>query len=166
MTRTAPSFALALLLGGGCATAVPPPQGPGEGPAPLAAATPPPPAPPPPPTCTALARPGVLRRSAVARVVDAGLGQWLAGGVEVDRSPPPGRRFEGWVVRSLYPGDPCYRDVDVQIGDVVVRINGKSIERPEQAQEVFSSLRSAPALVLDLIRAGQSRTVTLPIVEP
>jgi type II secretory pathway component PulC len=98
------------------------------------------------------------------RTVDAGLGQWLAGGVEVDRRLAQGR-FQGWIVRSLYPGDPCYRDVDVKVGDVVVRVNGKSVERPEQASDVFSSLRSAPALVVELLRGGEARTVTLPISE-
>jgi S1-C subfamily serine protease len=145
-----------------CATAAPPPLGPGEAPAVLPGPAPVAPVPAAEAPCTAFARAGVLRRSAVSRTLDAGLGQWLAGGVDVDRSLAGGR-FQGWAVRSLYPGDPCYREVDVRVGDVVVRINGQSIERPEQASEVFSSLRTAPALVVDLLRGGQSRTVTIAI---
>jgi hypothetical protein len=145
-----------------CATASPPPAE--IPPEPPAAVLPPPPPPPPPPACMAFARPGVLRRSALRRGVDAGLGQWLAGGVDVDRSPPRGR-FQGWLVNRLYPADPCYRDIDVRVGDVVVRVNGKSVERPEVAGEVFSALRSAPALVVELVRDGQPRTVTLPIAD-
>lgn len=121
-------------------------------------------APAPEPICTAFARAGVLRRSALRPAIDAGVGQWLAGGVEVDRSPPRGS-FQGWIVRRLYPGDPCYRDIDVRVGDVVVRVNGKSLERPEQASDALSSLTTAPALVVELLRAGQSRTVTLPIAD-
>jgi type II secretory pathway component PulC len=55
--------------------------------------------------------------------------------------------------------------VDVQVGDVVVRINGKSIERPEQASDVLASLRTAPALVVDLVRGGQAHRVTLAIAD-
>jgi hypothetical protein len=145
----------------GCARTPPPPVvGPGEEPAPIAAAPAAPP-PPPVPACTAFARPGVLRRSAVVRAVDAGLGAWLAG-VDVTASLAGGR-FRGWIVKRLYPGDPCYREVDVLVGDLVTRVNGKSVERPEQATEVLASLRSAPAVVVDLLRRGQPRTVTLAI---
>jgi S1-C subfamily serine protease len=129
-----------------------------------AAEAPPPQAPPPEPVCAAFVRAGVLRRSALRPAIDAGVGQWLSGGVDVDRSPPRGA-FQGWLVRRLYPGDPCYRDVDVRVGDVVVRINGKSIERPEQASDALASLTTAPALVVELLRAGQLRTVTLPIAD-
>jgi hypothetical protein len=153
---------LVVVLLAACATTAPPPMGPGEAPAVMPG--PPPVAPVAAAPCTAFARAGVLRRSAVSRTVDAGLGQWLAGGVDVDRRLAGGR-FQGWAVRSLYPGDPCYRELDVRVGDVVVRVNGKSIERPEQASEVFSSLRTAPALVVDLLREGQPRTVTLAIAE-
>ena len=162
-TRARPSAALlGVLAWCACATSPPPPPVVGEEPSAIAA--PAPPAPPPEPQCTAFARAGVMRRSAVRRVVDGGLGQWLAGGVDVDRSLAQGR-FQGWIVRKLYPGDPCYRNLDLQVGDVVTRVNGKSIERPEQASDVFSSLRTAPALVVDLVRGGRPRTLTLPIAE-
>jgi hypothetical protein len=154
LTLVAVSLALV-----GCAAHAPPPPVPPE-PTPVVAATPPPPEE---PACTAFARPGVLRRSSVGRVVDGGLGRWLAA-VEVDPGVSQGR-FRGWVVRSLYPGDPCYRAVDLHAGDLVVKVNGKSIERPEQASDVFSSLRTAPALVVDFVRDGQPHTLTFPIVE-
>src|SRR5438045_2678860 len=104
-----------------CATATPP--GPLLEEPPAAAATPAPAPSPPPPACRAFARPGVLRRSALTAALNASLGVWLSG-VQVDASVQKGR-FRGWVVRSLHPGDPCYRDVDVRTGDVVVRVNGK-----------------------------------------
>ena len=148
-----------------CASA-PPPAPLGEGPTPTrapAAVTEAPP-PPPPPTCTSFARPGVLRRSLVTRTVDARLGNWLAGGVVVDPFMQKGR-FRGWIIRGLYPNDPCYREIDLRPGDVVSRVNGKSIERPEQANEVFESLRSAPALVVEFSRAGAPMKLTFQIVE-
>jgi S1-C subfamily serine protease len=146
-----------------CATTPPPAIGPplGEGPTPPLAAEP---APPPRPTCTAFVRPGVLRRSSLVRAIGAGLGQWMADGVEVEPRHAQGR-FQGWIVRRLYPDDPCYQQVDLQVGDVVTRANGKSIENPDQANEVFSSLRTAPSLVIDLVREGRPRTLTFPIAD-
>ena len=124
-------------------------------------------APPPPapaaPTCTAFARPGVLKRSALTPALNGSLGRWLSG-VQVDPSVQKGR-FRGWVVRSLHPEDVCYRQVDVRPGDVVVRVNGKSIERPEQANEIFQSLRTAPALEVELVRDGAPMKLAFPIVE-
>ncbi len=127
---------------------------------------PPPVAPPPPaPVCTAFARPGVLRRSAVTRTVEAGLGRWL-GGVQVD--PGMGdspKRFRGWIIKRLYPGDACYRDVDLAPGDLVLRLNGRSIEKPEEANEVWSSLLTANAIVVELVRDGKPRKLFFPIVD-
>jgi hypothetical protein len=162
-----------VLLFSACATSgasepEPAPLGPGTAPTPMAApAAPAPvrvdpsPAPPAPRTCNMFAQPGVLRRTALARLIDAGLPRWLQG-VEGDRALA-NHRFKGWVVRSLYPGDPCYKDVDLQPGDVVQKVNGRSIERPEQAFEVLESLRSAPALVVEYLRDGKPRQFTIPI---
>lgn len=129
------------------------------------AAPAPAPAPPAPPaTCTSFARPGVLRRSLVARTVSAGIGRWLAGGVDVVASLSRGK-FRGWTVNRLYPEDVCYREVDVRPGDVVVKVNGRSVERPEHAQQVFDALPTAPALVVELVRGGKPLTLTFPIAD-
>jgi S1-C subfamily serine protease len=148
-----------LFLVGACATTPPFPPVPAE-PTPVQTAIPPPVEE---PRCTGFAHPGVLRRSSVGQVVDAGLPRWLAA-VDVDPALAQGH-FRGWVIRSLYPGDPCYRDVDLRAGDLVVKVNGKSVEHPEQASDVFSSLRTAPALVVDFVRDGQPHTLTLPIAD-
>ncbi|MGB8299003.1 MAG: hypothetical protein WCG85_26530 [Polyangia bacterium] len=131
---------------------------------PSPAAEPPPPPAPEPVTCTAFVKPGVLKRSAVIRVVDAGIGRWLSGGVEVERRIAKSR-FQGWEIRRLYSGDPCYATVDLRPGDVVVRVNGRPIEKPEQAFDVLSSLRTVPELVVDFLRDGQPQKLTLQIVD-
>jgi S1-C subfamily serine protease len=142
----------------------------GEQPTPIVAAAPSPvakPAQPPPPepaVCTAFARPGVLKRSAVVRVVDAGLGCWLAGGAEVERKIAK-RRFQGWEIRRLYPGDPCYAAIDLRPNDVVIQVNGRSVEKPEQAFDVLGSLRTASELVVDFLRDGQPQKLTLQIAD-
>jgi S1-C subfamily serine protease len=113
------------------------------------------------PACGALLAPGVLARSALRRAVDAGLGRWL-GGVDVEAARAGGR-FSGWRIRRLYPGDPCYAALDLRPGDVVTRINGASIERPEQANALFVSLPAAPALTVEYLRDAAPRSLTLTI---
>jgi general secretion pathway protein C len=115
------------------------------------------------PVCSDFVRPGVLRRAAVVRVVDRGLGQWLS---QVRVAPArSGRKFTGWEIRELYPDDPCYRAVDLQAGDVVTRVNGASLEKPDQADQVFQGLRTAPRLDIELVRQGVPRRVSLAIVD-
>ena len=131
------------------------------------AEAPAPPATPPPvsagPVCSDFVRPGVLRRAAIVRVVDRGLGQWLS---QVRVAPArSGRKFTGWEIRQLYPDDPCYRAVDLQAGDVVTRVNGASLEKPDQANQVFQGLRTAPGLDIELMRQGVPRRVSLAIVD-
>jgi hypothetical protein len=122
--------------------------------------------PPAPPSsaCDARVGPDGLRRAALRRTLDAGLGSWLQG-VVVDPKVERGQ-FRGWIVRSLHPGDACFADVDLQPGDVVTRINGHTIERPEEAHDVWAELRTAPALMVDYLRAGQRKTLRFTIVDP
>ncbi len=165
-----------LLLASGCGTATsqmaePAPVGPD--PAPIIAAPPPEPAapvppasipsvaPPPAPTCTMFVKPGVVGRAALVRSIDAGMPRWLQG-VEGDRVLAK-HRFQGWVIKSLHPTDPCYREIDLRQGDVVQKVNGKAVEKPDQAFEVFESMRTAPAIVVDYLREGKARQLTLAI---
>jgi hypothetical protein len=114
-------------------------------------------------TCEMFAKPGILKRSALVRLLDAGLPRWLQG-VEGDRALA-NHRFQGWLVKSLHPGDPCYKEVDLRPGDVVQKVNGKSIEKPEQAFDVAESLRSAPALVVDYLRDGRTGRLSIAIAD-
>ena len=117
----------------------------------------------PPPSCTMFVKPGVLRRTALVRLIDAGLPRWMQG-VEGDRALA-NHRFQGWLVKSLYPNDPCYQDVDLRRGDVVQKVNGKSIEKPEQAFDVAESLRTAPAIMVEFLREGKPQRITITIAE-
>ena len=104
-----------------------------------------------------------LRRSAVKRTVDAGLGRWLQ---EVSVDPLLARgRFKGWIIRALPADDECYLGVDLRAGDVVTRVNGRSIERPEEALAVWVGLPASSELVVDLLRDGRARTLRLGIVD-
>jgi hypothetical protein len=114
--------------------------------------------------CPGRAPSGGLRRASLQKTLDRGLGAWLRG---VDIEPfVIGGKFGGWRLRALFPGDPCYRDVDLKVGDIITRVNGRSIEKPEQAHEVWQALRRAESLVVDYRREGAVRRLEIPIVEP
>ena len=76
-----------------------------------------------------------------------------------------GGRFVGFRVLSFYPDDPALSSVDLSSGDVVVRVNGQSIERPEHAIRVWDSLRVASELVVDVLRDGEPRELRFAIVD-
>ena len=109
------------------------------------------------------AKPGVLKRAALVGLLDAGLPRWLQS-VEGDRALAK-HRFQGWLVKSLHPGDPCYRNVDLRAGDIVQKVNGKSIEKPEQAFDVAESLRTASTLVVEYLRDGKAQILSIAITE-
>lgn|GEM_PF-4262966 len=104
-----------------------------------------------------------VKRSALGRTLDAGLGTWLRG-IDVEAKLERGH-FQGWLVRSLYDGDPCWADVDLRAGDIVTRINRRPIERPEQAQIVWTGLRASREIVVDYLRDGQPRTLKFLVVD-
>lgn len=111
------------------------------------------------------ARPGTdsLRRTAVLRTLDGGLGQWLRN-VDVDPKLEHGR-FRGWIIRTLPAGDACYGDLDLRAGDIVTRVNGRPVERPEEASDVWEGLRTSSALVIDFTRAGHPHSLRFKIVD-
>ena len=121
------------------------------------------PAPRPPLPCEARRGVDGLRRAAVLRTLDGGLGHWLRN-VDIDPKLEHGR-FRGWIIRTLPEGDACYADLDLQAGDVVTRINGRPVERPEEASDIWDGLRTSTALVIDFVRAGRPRTLRFRIVE-
>jgi type II secretory pathway component PulC len=104
-----------------------------------------------------------VRRTSLVRLIEAGLPRWMQG-VEGDRMLA-NHRFQGWLIKSLYPGDPCYQDIDLRSGDVVQKVNGKSIEKPEQAFDVVESLKTAPAIVVEFLRAGKPQRITIAIAD-
>lgn len=93
-------------------------------------------------------------------MVERGLGSFLQR-VSVEPRFANGR-FRGWSLLRLSPAD-FWAGVDLRPGDVVLEINGKSIERPEQAFEVFEGLRTAEHLVVRFERAGEPRELSYPI---
>jgi S1-C subfamily serine protease len=119
---------------------------------------------PPPPSAKAPEprRVDALDRGEVLAVLDEGLGSFLRR-VEVEAVVQTGR-FEGFRIVGLFP-DAYWRGVDLRPGDVVTAVNGMPIERETEAYAAFESLRSAKELRVSLVRDGEPRELSLPIVE-
>jgi S1-C subfamily serine protease len=104
-----------------------------------------------------------LRRSAVQAVLSAGPGAFLQS-LTIDEHPVFLQgKFHGFRIAAL-EGD-AWRGVDLRPGDVVTRVNGFSIEHPEDAAEAFYSLRVASELTVDYERDGEPREIRFGIVE-
>ncbi len=73
--------------------------------------------------------------------------------------------FVGFRIVSFFPGEPAFASLDLRRGDTVTRINGKPIERPEQAAAVWENLRTASTLVVDYRRAGEKHALRFTIVD-
>jgi hypothetical protein len=102
-----------------------------------------------------------LARADVERVVDAGLGRFLAH-VTLEPRLSAGK-FTGWSIVALEPPE-LWRGVDLRPGDVVTKVNGLPIERETEAFDAFQAVRQAPALEVSYLRASQPRRLRFDIV--
>lgn len=95
-------------------------------------------------------RTGTIARARLLAVLDAGLGTFLR---QVEVAPrQAGDRFVGWqLVQVLDHAGPLH-DVDLAPGDVLLSINGQPLARPEQAQAMWDSLRTANEVTAQLWR--------------
>jgi S1-C subfamily serine protease len=159
--RVAAAAALAAalaVLGAACGPKARPDYPPPEDDEPMLSETPPEPA-----AETPATPPGVrvssgrLARAQVTAVLDRGPGAFLSG-LEIEPTFR-GNVFAGWMILAFQPNDPAYAHVDLVPGDVVTKINGRTIERPEQLQELWDSLRTATRLDVDYLRNGQPRAL-------
>jgi type II secretory pathway component PulC len=145
-TRAALFGALILSCGGGSA----PPAEPARGPRPATSTE----APLPP-------RPGRLWRRDVTATLSRGLGDFLT---RLEVQPfAPGGKFRGWKIVKLREGDPLWAGGELLPGDVVTAVNGRPIERPEQALAAFQSLAVAPELRVAFERDGARRELVYAI---
>jgi S1-C subfamily serine protease len=105
-----------------------------------------------------------VRRSQVRAVVAGGLGLFLQHVVLDDHPVTKDGHFHGFRIVAL-PDARFWRGVDIAPGDVIVQINGKPIEHPEEALEVFRSLDSAGEIRVDYEREGRPRQLKYVIVD-
>ncbi len=106
---------------------------------------------------------GVIARTDLLPVLDGGLGRFLQN-VQTEPAFHKGA-FVGFRIVSLFPGEPAFASLDLRPGDTVTRINGKPIERPEQAIAVWEELRTASDLIVDYRRNGEAHALRFAIVD-
>jgi type II secretory pathway component PulC len=73
--------------------------------------------------------------------------------------------FVGWRVLALFSKRPDVHVQGIKAGDVLVRVNGVSVERPEEFKSVWDTLESAKELVLEIEREGQPSALHYAIVD-
>ena len=106
---------------------------------------------------------GAISRDELLPVLDGGLGRFLQN-VETEPAFHKGS-FVGFRIVSLFPGEPAFASLDLRPGDTVTRINGKPIERPEQAAAVWEDLRTASNLVVAYRRGSEDHALRFTIVD-
>jgi len=100
---------------------------------------------------------GTIPRALLRSELDRGIGRFLQH-VRVQAATSRGH-FVGWKLVSLFAKRP---EINVQVlrpGDILLRVNGESIERPEAFKAVWDSLADAKELVLEIERDGQPSTL-------
>lgn len=106
---------------------------------------------------------GVIARADLIPVLDAGLGRYLQN-IETEPAFHQGA-FVGFRILRLFPGEPDYASLDLRPGDTVTRVNGRPIERPEQAAAVWEALRGASNLVVHYRRGDEEHALHFRIVD-
>jgi len=105
---------------------------------------------------------GEIRRDKLMAVLAAGPGRFLQR-VKVKKASDAQGRFAGWQIVQLFPGEADAASVIIP-GDTLIRVNGQSVERPEQFKNVWDSLALSSELVLTVRRSGQQSDVRYRIV--
>lgn len=107
---------------------------------------------------------GTIARGDLEGVLAEGIGRFLQK-VSMQAHRPQGR-FEGWMLQSVFTQHPSWRQGCVlREGDVVLRVNNQSVERPEQFAAVWQSLSSAGEIAIDVVRDGHGSRVRYLIVD-
>jgi S1-C subfamily serine protease len=108
-----------------------------------------------PPVGDAPAKPGHVPRAAVVATLSRGFGAFL-GRLDTEPMLVDGR-FHGWRILRVADRDPMWKGVDLGPGDVVTNVNGRPLERPEQALKAFQALAIDPQLRVAYERNGKPR---------
>ncbi|GMV44251.1 MAG: hypothetical protein AMXMBFR64_59670 [Myxococcales bacterium] len=76
-----------------------------------------------------------------------------------------GKRFVGFRIRTWFPGNPDLQTDRIRVGDVVVSVNGRRIERPDDLMALWTTLPTATELTVHVVRDGGEHDLSFPIVE-
>ncbi len=107
-------------------------------------------------------RTGTVTRAAINEVLDAGPAELLRG-LEVN-ALRPGDVFRGWQLVRFVDAD-AFAAVDVAVGDVLTKINGHTLETPQDLSALWLELYRAAAIDATLDRGGQIVTLRFEITD-
>ncbi len=71
-------------------------------------------------------------------------------------------KYEGFKLVGVRPGS-LYRAIGIRSGDVIKAVNGKPIDSPNKALDLFEQLKNSSAIGLDIERRGQPKTLNYAI---
>lgn len=106
---------------------------------------------------------GQIPRQELKAVLDAGVARFLQR-IQTEPHLEHGR-FVGWRLLSTYPREDALTPAVLAPGDTVMRVNGQSIERPEQFKNVWDAMATSSELVLEVRRGDHDSTVRYLIVD-
>ena len=76
-----------------------------------------------------------------------------------------GDKFVGFRIVHFFEGDPRFTTVDLQPGDVVIRINDMPIGKPDQFMKAWEDIKAARKLMVEYVRGGSIRVLEWNIVD-
>jgi hypothetical protein len=106
------------------------------------------------------APPGHVLRPEVDRVLVQQGPPWILRRVMREETFGKDGHFAGWRITGL-PEE--WRAIDLRPGDVVSRVNGKTLETPDEAWDAWKSVAGAREIKLALVRDGAPRDLVIPI---
>ena len=71
-------------------------------------------------------------------------------------------KSNGFKLFSIRPNS-LYAKIGIQNGDIIQKINGYEINSPDKALEIYSKLKDADAITVDLVRRGAPQTMNYSI---
>jgi len=71
-------------------------------------------------------------------------------------------KYEGFKLVGVRPGS-LYRSIGVRSGDVIKSINGKAIDSPNKALDLFEQLKNSSSINLEIERRGQPKQLNYSI---
>jgi type II secretory pathway component PulC len=85
-------------------------------------------------------------------------------------APEPYRlsgRFVGWEITRIFPDLPqlCADGCDLQVGDVILSVNGDRLETPQAFSNMIDALPSMDRLVVKSLRDEKRRVATYTLVD-
>jgi hypothetical protein len=106
---------------------------------------------------------GVITRRTLQAELARGIGRFLR---DVRTEPAFARgRFVGWRVLELFSKRPEIKVPVLRPGDTVLRVNGRSVERPEEFKQVWDGLANAQELVIEIQRDSRPSRLRFTIAD-